>query len=75
LKQNQERAAMANKTFGTRQKLGFRIEPSQRLAKPRNPLALAARQRAAGAHGKSGAATRQAARMALLKKLGAAGSD
>jgi hypothetical protein len=66
---------MANKTLGTRQKLSFRIEPSQGLARPRNPLALAARQRAAGAHGKSGAAMRQAARIALARKLGETGSD
>jgi len=56
---------MANKTLGTRQKLSFRIEPSQGFAKPRNPLA----------HGKSGAAMRQAARIALARKLGETDSD
>jgi hypothetical protein len=34
---------MANKTLGTRQKLSFRIEPSQGFAKPRNPLAACCR--------------------------------
>lgn len=29
---------MANKTLGTRQKLSFRIEPSQ--SKPRNPVEI-----------------------------------
>ena len=32
------------KTLGTRQKLNFRIEPSQRNVKPRNPLLPPARQ-------------------------------
>ncbi|AON52509.1 hypothetical protein EJD96_01245 [Herbaspirillum seropedicae] len=60
---------MANKTLGTRQKLSYRIEPSQ--SKPRNPVALAAQQRAggAGSHRKSEATQRQQGRSALLKKL------
>ncbi|ADJ61710.1 hypothetical protein G5B88_00920 [Herbaspirillum seropedicae] len=60
---------MANKTLGTRQKLSYRIEPSQ--SKPRNPVALAAQQRAGGAgpHRKSEATQRQQGRSALLKKL------
>ncbi|MDR9839656.1 MULTISPECIES: hypothetical protein [Herbaspirillum] len=60
---------MANKTLGTRQKLSFRIEPSQ--SKPRNPVALAAQQRAggAGAHRKNASAQRQQLKSELLKKL------
>ncbi len=56
---------MANKTLGTRQKLSFRIEPSQ--AKPRNPVAIAAKQRAAGPHKKSVSALRQAQKLAVKK--------
>ncbi|WP_169307342.1 hypothetical protein [Chitiniphilus eburneus] len=37
--------------------------------KPRNPFAMAARQRVAGAHDKSGKARRQAQRQALHKAL------
>lgn len=60
---------MANKTLGTRQKLSFRIEPSQ--SRPRNPVALAAQQRAggAGAHRKNASAQRQQLKADLLKKL------
>ena len=48
---------MANKTTGTRQKLTFRLDPAQ--TKPRNPVAVAAKQRAAGSHQKSASALRQ----------------
>ena len=60
---------MANKTLGTRQKLSFRIEPSQ--AKPRNPVAVAAQQRAGGAgpHRKNSSGLRQQQKSDLLKKL------
>lgn len=60
---------MANKTLGTRQKLSFRVEPSQ--SRPRNPVALAAQQRAggAGAHRKNASAQRQQLKSELLKKL------
>lgn len=60
---------MANKTLGTRQKLSFRVEPSQ--SGPRNPVALAAQQRAggAGAHRKNASAQRQQLKSDLLKKL------
>jgi hypothetical protein len=58
---------MANKTFGTRQKLTYRIEPAQQ--KPRNPVALAARQRAAGPHQKTASAQRQLHKQSLRKKL------
>ncbi|HEV7814610.1 MAG TPA: hypothetical protein VGP06_05845 [Janthinobacterium sp.] len=55
---------MANKALATRQKMQFRVEPSR---KPRNPVAGAARQRAAGPHVRSPSAQRQAARQALKK--------
>ena len=41
---------MANKALATRQKLQVRLEPSQRVGKARNPLALAARLRVGGPH-------------------------
>ena len=55
---------MANKALATRQKLNFRVEASQ---KPRNPVAVAAKQRAAGAHVKNASAQRLAAKRALAK--------
>lgn len=39
------------------------------LPKPRNPLALAARQRPAGAHRRSAGAQRQRAALALRREL------
>ncbi|WP_343584736.1 hypothetical protein [Herbaspirillum sp.] len=62
---------MANKGLATRQKLSFRVEPSQRISKPRNPVAIAAQQRAggAGSHRKSEAGERQRLKSELLKKL------
>ncbi|NUU03254.1 hypothetical protein [Herbaspirillum robiniae] len=61
---------MASKGLATRQKMSFRVEPSQRTA-PRNPVAVAAQQRAggAGSHRKSEAAERQRLKSDLLKKL------
>jgi hypothetical protein len=56
---------MANKTHSTRQKLTFRLQPT----KPRNPLALRARQRSAGAHVKSTSARRAEAKRLLKKSL------
>jgi hypothetical protein len=47
----------------TRQKLTFRIA----TRKPRNPLALRARQRSAGPHRKSASALRGAAKRELKK--------
>ncbi|UXY14005.1 hypothetical protein N8I74_11795 [Chitiniphilus purpureus] len=44
----------------------FKLPPSD---KPRNPFALAARQRTAGAHDKSSKAKRQALRQALQRSL------
>ena len=58
---------MANKTLAKRQKLSFRIEPSQKTLKPRNPVAVAAKQRAAGPHRKSASAERQLQKEALKK--------
>ncbi|SNS18511.1 hypothetical protein SAMN06265795_101415 [Noviherbaspirillum humi] len=49
---------MANKALSKRQKLMIRNEPARAL-KPRNPIAVAARQRAAGAHQKSASGERQ----------------
>ena len=60
---------MANKALATRQKMSFRVEPSQKLAKPRNPVAVAAKQRAAGPHRKTASALRQSARLDVKKKL------
>lgn len=55
---------MANKGLATRQKMQFRAEPSQ---KPRNPVAVAAKLRAAGPHAKPASVQRQAAKVALKK--------
>ncbi len=49
---------MARKTLGTRQKLVFRVPAT----KPRNPVAVAAHQRKAGAHTKTHGAQRAGAR-------------
>lgn len=57
---------MANKTQNTRQKLMFRLEAS---GKPRNPVAVAAKQRHAGAHGPSVGGERVQARTLLQKLL------
>ena len=54
---------MANKALSTRQKMRIRIEPSQQA--PRNPVAAAAKARAAGPHTKSTGALRQQARRAI----------
>ncbi|HZG19470.1 MAG TPA: hypothetical protein VE092_05580 [Herbaspirillum sp.] len=66
---------MANKTLGTRQKLSFRVEPSQ--SRPRNPVALAAQQRAGGAgpHRKNASAQRQQLKAELQSKLGGSDKD
>ncbi|WP_034301221.1 hypothetical protein [Herbaspirillum sp. RV1423] len=66
---------MANKTLGTRQKLSFRIEPSQKIARPRNPVAVAAKQRVAGPHRKTTSALRQSAQREVKKKLDESGHD
>jgi len=60
---------MANKALATRQKMTMRVEPSQKP--PRNPVALAAKQRqgGAGAHAKPHATERHAAKQLLAKLL------
>jgi hypothetical protein len=58
---------MANKALATRQKMQVKIAPSQRFGKPRNPVAVAARLRAAGPHTKGATAQRQAEKRALAK--------
>jgi hypothetical protein len=61
---------MANKALATRQKMRFRVEPSQQISKPRNPFAALAKARAAGAHDKNRTtAERQAAKRLIDKKL------
>ena len=66
---------MANKTLGTRQKLSFRVEPSQ--SRPRNQVALAPQQRAGGAgpHRKNASAQRQQLKAELQSKLGGEDKD
>jgi hypothetical protein len=59
---------MANKELAKRQKLVIRVEPSQRALKPRNPVALPAKQRVAGPHGKTASGQRQLQER-LLKKV------
>jgi hypothetical protein len=61
---------MANKELATRQKMRFRVEPSQHISKPRNPFAQLAKARAAGPHDKSRTtAERQEAKRLIAKKL------
>jgi hypothetical protein len=61
---------MANKALAKRQKMSFRVEPSQKALKPRNPVALPARQRnAAGPHEKTTSAARQVHKRTLKKIL------
>lgn len=61
---------MANKALSKRQKMTIRVEPSQRALKPRNPIALPARQRVAGEHRKDASGQRQLQRRLLKKLLG-----
>ena len=56
---------MAVKTHGTRQKMTFRVATSR----PRNPLVVLAKKRAAGPHKKSVSAERAAAERALKRAL------
>ena len=56
---------MANKSHGTRQKLIFRLGPS----KPRNPVAMKARQLPAGRHEKSAGAKRADEKAKLKEAL------
>ncbi len=58
---------MANKALATRQKMRLTVAPSQQLGKVRNPVAVAAKLRAAGPHAKGPGPGRQAAKRALKK--------
>jgi len=60
---------MANKALAKRQRLSYRIEPSQKALKPRNPVAIAAKQRSAGPHQKNASAQRLAHKQKLKKML------
>jgi hypothetical protein len=60
---------MANKALAKRQKLGLRSKPSQKNLKPRNPVAIAAKQRAAGPHQKTASSKRQRHKDAIKKRL------
>ena len=60
---------MANKALATRQKMRLTVAlaPSQQLNKVRNPVAVAAKLRAAGPHVKGPTQERAAAKRALKK--------
>jgi hypothetical protein len=66
---------MANKALSKRQKLVIRVEPSQKALKPRNPIAIAAKQRVAGSHLKSGSSRRQVQKRVLKKILSEPGES
>jgi hypothetical protein len=66
---------MANKALAKRQKLSFRVEPSHKGLKPRNPVAVAAKQRAAGPHKKAGSTIRHSQERMLKKMLDDPDSD
>ena len=66
---------MANKALAKRQKLVIRVEPSQRALKPRNPIALAAKQRVAGSHRKSTSVERHLHERLLKKVIGESDED
>ena len=58
---------MANKALAKRQAMQLVVAPSHQLGKPRNPVAVAAKLRAAGPHKKGATAARQAEKRALAK--------
>jgi len=66
---------MANKALAKRQRLSYRIEPSQKALKPRNPFAIPAKQRSAGTHQKSVSAQRHNQKRALKKILDDSGEE
>ncbi|MDQ9169088.1 hypothetical protein Q8A64_01555 [Oxalobacteraceae bacterium R-40] len=66
---------MANKALAKRQKMTIRVEPAPRSLKPRNPVAVAAKQRAAGSHRKSASAVRQAQNLLAKKRVSDTGSE
>jgi len=59
--------AMANKALSKRQKLTFRVEPSQKALKPSNPLRVSAKQRAVGPQRKAASAVPYLQKHALKK--------
>ena len=65
---------MANKALSKRQKLMIRTEPVK-PPKPRNPVAVAAKQRAAGAHQKTASTERQTQKRLLDKLLAKSGKE
>jgi hypothetical protein len=60
---------MANKALAKRQKMTIRVDPLPRSLKPRNPVAVAAKQRAAGPHRKSASAQRQTQNLLTKKRM------
>ncbi len=58
---------MANKALAARNKMRLTLAPSQQIARVRNPVAVAAKLRAAGPHAKDTAQERAAAKRALKK--------
>jgi hypothetical protein len=66
---------MANKALAKRQKMTVRVEPAPRTLKPRNPVAVAAKQRAAGSHRKSASAVRQAQNLLAKKRIAEPGPE
>lgn len=60
---------MANKALAKRQKLTLIAKPSKVSLKPRNPLAIAAKQRLGGPHVKTASAKRQVQNKGLRKML------
>ena len=65
---------MADEARKKRQKAATSLEPVRRAGKPRNPIALAARQRVAGPHRKGASGQRQL-QQRLLRKLGVSGDE
>lgn len=59
--------AMANKALSKRQKLTFRVEPSQKTLKPRDPLPVSAKQRSVGSQRKAASAVPYPQKHALKK--------
>jgi hypothetical protein len=66
---------MANKALAKRQKLTIRVEPASRSLKPRNPFAVAAKQRTAGVRRQTTAAERQVQNLLAKKRLAEPGDD
>ncbi len=60
---------MANKALAKRQKMAIRSEPKRVGSKPKNPYAVAAKQRAAGVHRVTASGQRQQQKRVLTKVL------